>query len=170
VVLKLRAGSGAQTEVRGVHLDLRRPEEVRAAYAAVAPAAPRAGGAQVRLTPYRPGGTEVLIGARRDPELGPLLVAGVGGVWAEASPEVAIRVLPCGPEEVEGMLGEGALVRILPRARWTAPPDLRPVAEALASLARLILSVPEVAEVEVNPLRCAPDGCVALDARVLVSP
>ena len=122
----------------------------------------------MRLTPYRPGGAEVLVGARRDPELGPLLVAGVGGVRAEASPEVAIRLLPCAPEEVASMLGEGALARHLAHARGTAPPDPRKVAEALSSLARLILAVPEVAEVEVNPLRCAPDGCVALDARVLV--
>ena len=94
-------------------------------------------------------------------------MAGVGGVRAEAEARVAIRVLPCAPEEVASMLGEGALARLLAHARGTPPPDPRPVAEALSSLARLILSVPEVAEVEVNPLRCADDGCLALDARVL---
>lgn len=171
VVLKLHARAVVhKTEAGGVRLDLRHAEEVRAAYAAVAGmAAPRAGteSAQVRLTPYRPGGAEVLIGAGRDPELGPLLVAGVGGVRAEAEAQVAIRVLPCAPEEVASMLGEGALARLLAHARGTPPPDPRPVAEALSCLARLILSVPEVAEVEVNPLRCAHDGCLALDARVL---
>jgi succinyl-CoA synthetase beta subunit len=173
VVLKLHDRAVVhKTEAGGVRLDLRRAEEVRAAYSAMAGgAAPADGGrnAQVRLTPYRPGGAEVLIGARRDPELGPLLVAGVGGVQAEIQTEVAIRVLPCAPEETEAMLHEGALGRLLAHVRGTAAPDRRKVVEALSSLARLILSVPEVTEVEVNPLRCAPDGCLALDARVLLS-
>jgi acetyltransferase len=168
VVVKVHARAVVhKTDRAGVYLDLRRAEEVRAAHAEVARAA-GSEASQVRLTPYRPGGIEVLIGARRDPELGPLLVAGVGGIGAEANPEVAIRVLPCAPEEVASMLAEGPLARVLAHARGTARPDPRPVAEALSSLARLILSVPEVAEAEVNPLRCAPDGCVALDARVLV--
>ena len=78
----------------------------------------------VRLTPYRPGGVEVLVGARRDPELGPLLVVGVGGVAAETLAEVAIRTLPCAPEDI-GDAGEGALGRLLAHARGTAAPSTR---------------------------------------------
>jgi succinyl-CoA synthetase beta subunit len=53
-------------------------------------------------------------------------------------------------------------------ARGSAPVALEDVVEALAAVARVLLSVPAVADVEVNPLRCASDGVVALDARVLV--
>jgi succinyl-CoA synthetase beta subunit len=172
VVLKLHARTIVhKTEAGGVRLDLRRADEVRAAYVSVAGKASAGGAAhaQVRLTPYRRGGVEALVGARRDPELGPLLVAGVGGVRAEAEAQVAIRVLPCAPEETTAMLAEGGLARLLAHTRGRAAPDLRSVAASLGAVARLILSVPEVTEVEVNPLRCAHDGCVALDARVLVA-
>jgi acetyltransferase len=113
---------------------------------------------------------EVLVGARRDGDLGPLLVAGLGGVLAEAQGEVAVRILPCAPVEIDEMLAEGGLSRLLAHARGSAPPDVAGVAEALAALARLVLAVDAVGEVEVNPLRVAHDGCVALDARVLLVP
>jgi acetyltransferase len=169
VVLKRHAaGVVHKTESGGVHLDLRTRDDVTAAYAAVA----RAAGATapgVRLTPYRRGGIEVLIGARRDPELGPLLVVGAGGVLAEALGDVAIRTLPCPPGELRSMLEETRLPALLAGMRGAPAADVAALLAALAGLARLIAALPEVADVEVNPLRCAADGCLALDARVLVA-
>jgi acetyltransferase len=168
VVLKRHAaGLVHKTESGGVRLGLRSPEEVRAAYAAVCGSLPP--GTQVRLTPYRPGGCELLIGARRDAELGPLLVVGAGGVLAETMGDVAIRTLPCGVEELGTMLGETRVSRLLAGARGAPPADLGALLAALAGLADLILSLPTLADVVYNPLRCAADGCVALDAGVLVA-
>ena len=168
VVLKLHAASVVhKTEVGGVRLDLRRPEEVREAFAAVTrDRTPEERG--VRLTPYRPGGVLVLAGARRDPDFGPLLVVGVGGVAADAIGEVAIRTLPCPSEEWREMLQEEHLRRFLGGTRGAAPVDERALLAALGAIARLILALPQVTDVEVNPLRCDGGGCVALDARVLV--
>jgi acetyltransferase len=167
VALKVHAASILhKSDAGGVHLDLRTAEDVRRAWRNVARLARRP---EARLTPYRRGGVEAIAGARRDPEYGPVLLFGAGGVLAEILRDAALRTLPCPPEEIEEMIGSTGLAPLLAGARGTRPADLGAVARALGALARLILEVPEVADVEVNPLRCAADGAVALDARVLVS-
>jgi acetyltransferase len=125
--------------------------------------------AEVRITPFRAGGVELIVGARRDAALGPIALVGAGGVLTEIAGDVAIRTLPCGAEELEEMVSQTIAGRWLGgrggRARW----QRGPVVEILESLARLITALPEVSEVEVNPLRCDESGVVALDARVLVA-
>jgi acetyltransferase len=152
----------------GVHLDLRRAQEVHEAFEAIL--SRQAGGARgVRITPYRGGGVEVLVGARRDAELGPLLLVGAGGVLAEAMGAVAIRLIPCSETELRSMLDEAGVSRLLLRPRAGPPLDPSSIVGALRALARLLTEVPAVEEVEVNPLRCAREGNVALDARVILS-
>ena len=124
---------------------------------------------EARLTPYRRGGVEVIAGARRDPDFGPILLFGSGGVLAEAVGDVAIRTLPCAQAELEEMLEETRVAALLKGARGRPPVDRRALSLVLAGLARLILSVPEVADVEVNPLRCFADEIVALDTRALLA-
>jgi acetate---CoA ligase (ADP-forming) len=167
VVLKVHIASIVhKSEAHGVHLDLRGPDEVRRAYRGVASLAPD-GRPEVRLTPYRPGGVETIAGARRDPQHGPVLLFGAGGVLAEVARDRAIRTLPCPRAEVEEMVAETRVARLLSGVRGTAPLSPRPVVEALLGLARLLLSHPGVSDVEINPLRCGEDGVVALDARVI---
>ncbi|HEU4402163.1 MAG TPA: acetate--CoA ligase family protein [Candidatus Polarisedimenticolia bacterium] len=180
VVVKVHAeGIIHKTEVGGVHLDLRDAEEVRTAWRAVARLAPggRAGTRtaatpgrpEARLTPFRRGGIETIAGARRDPHYGPLLLFGAGGVLAEVTRDVALRTLPCPDGETDEMIEETRVGRLLHGARGAAPVDPRAVAAVLRALARLLLTLPEISDVEVNPLRCAADGVEALDARVLVT-
>jgi acetyltransferase len=170
VALKVHAASIIhKTDVGGVQLDLRGPDEVRRAYRGLGRLAPD-GKPEVRLTPFRRGGVETIAGARRDPEYGPLLLFGAGGTLAEVARDAAIRTLPCPPEEIEEMISETRVSRLLAGARGAAAADRAALTAALAALARLLLSVPEVADVEINPLRCAADGVTALDARVLVAP
>jgi acetate---CoA ligase (ADP-forming) len=167
VVLKVHEASIVhKTEVLGVRLDLRGADEVREAFGDVVKGH-RPPWPSVRLTPYRPGGAEVLAGARRHQDFGPLLVVGAGGVAAETIGEVAIRTLPCATDEIVEMLDETRLSRLL-AGRGAPPADREALVAALAALSRLILTLPQVSDVEVNPLRCDADGCVALDARVLV--
>ena len=169
VVLKIHAAAIVhKTDIGGVCLDLRSADEVRRAYDGLRPLASQ-GQPEVRLTPYFRGGVEALVGARRDPDFGPVLVFGTGGVFAEATRDIAIRTLPCAEQELEEMLAETRLGARLAGVRGTPAADVSAVAAALLALSRLILSRPEIADVEVNPLRCAPDGAVALDARVLMT-
>ncbi len=169
VVLKVHAAAVVhKTDVGGVHLDLRSAEDVQQAYDAVG----RSMGdalPEVRLTPFRRGGVEAIVGARRDSQFGPILLFGTGGVLAESAGDSAIRTIPCPREELRAMIAETRVGWRLGGARGSQPVALEGVVEALAAVAQLLLEVPAVADVEVNPLRCASDGVVALDARVLVS-
>jgi acyl-CoA synthetase (NDP forming) len=169
VVLKIHeAAIVHKTELGGVHLDLRSVDEVRRAYDAVSHLVSH-GRPEVRLAPYRRGGVEAIVGARRDGQFGPILLFGTGGVLAESAGDSAIRTLPCSKEELRSLIAETRVGSRLLGSRGSAPVDLEAVVGALAAVGRLLLSVPAVADVEVNPLRCASDGIVALDARVLVA-
>jgi acetyltransferase len=170
VALKVHAAEIVhKSDVGGVHLELRTEDDVRQAFEAAALAARTAGAApEVRLTPMRRGGIEALVGARRDPQLGPFLAFGAGGLHAESRRDVALRLLPCEGEERRAMLEETSLGRALAASRGGAV-DPAALDAVLAGVAQLLAACPEVSDVEINPLRCAPDGVVALDARVLLS-
>ncbi len=164
VVLKAHAAALVhKTDAGGVHLDLRTPEEVRRAFAAVA-----ALGAEARITPFRRGGIEALVGARRDAQFGPILLFGAGGVLAEVARDSSLRTLPCAESELAAMLDSTRVGQAFARPRGGEAIAVAPVLGVLRSLARLIGSLPEVEDVEINPLRCSAEGAVALDARVLV--
>ncbi len=164
VVLKAHAPDLVhKSDAGGVHLDLRTAEDVRAAFARVGALAPEA-----RVTPFRRGGVEALLGARRDAQFGPILLFGAGGVTAEVVADTTLRTVPCSEAECGAMIASTRLARLLDRPRGGAPIPHAPVVAALRALGRLIAAVPEIEDVEINPLSCGPDGAVALDARVLV--
>ena len=170
VVLKIHEAAVVhKTDVSGVHLDLRSADEVCRAYEDVARLVP-GGHPEVRLTPFRRGGMEAIVGARRDGQFGPIVLFGTGGVLAESVGDSAIRTLPCSRDELRSLVAETRAGSRLDGFRGGPPVAIEGVLGVLDAVGRLLLSVPGVADVEVNPLRCAPDGIVALDARVLVAP
>lgn len=172
VVLKVHAAALVhKSDVGGVHLDLQGEDDVRRAFESAAATA-RASGAspEVRLTPMRSGGLEALVGARRDPQLGPCAVFGAGGVLAESLRDAAACLLPCDAGELRATIAATAFGRALEAARGGAGACLPALQAALGGVAALLLALPEVSDVEVNPLRCARDGVTALDARVLLAP
>lgn len=168
VVLKIHSERVIhKSDAGGVHLDLRDADQVRDAYRALLRLAAE-GHPEARLTPFMPGGIEVILGARRDPQYGPIVLFGAGGTFAEIARDRAIRSLPCPEVELEEMLAQTRAGRLLDGVRGAPPVDRRAVVRAIAGVARLLLSIPEIQDVEVNPLRCVPEGAIALDTRVLV--
>ncbi len=110
-------------------------------------------------------GIEVICGMRRDPLFGPVVLLGAGGTMTEVMHDVACRVVPVAPEDLDEMLDECAVGRLL-RATGADATGLKGVVRALAELA---VGEPRVAEVDVNPLFVAPDGTVrAADALVVL--
>ena len=112
-------------------------------------------------------GVELIVGARRDPEWGPVLMVGLGGVWIEALKDV--RLIPANATESDiaaeiGQLKGAALLRGL---RGSAPVDIAAIARSVAQLGQVMLSCPEVVEIDINPLVAHPDRVVALDALVV---
>jgi acetyltransferase len=115
-----------------------------------------------------PAGQEVIVGVKRDPQFGPLVMFGSGGVEVEGLKDVAFALAPLLPSEAEWLLQRTWAGRKLAGFRSIPPADREAVLEILQRLAQLAFDLPEIAEIEINPLRAlAPgQGAVALDVRV----
>ncbi len=156
-----------KTEAGGVVLGVRGPEAVREAFDAIRARTPGLEG--VLVSPMLPEPVaEVLVGARRDPGLGPVLTLGAGGVAVELLHDVVHRVLPVGPGEVPSMARALRTSALLLGHRGAPPADLSALEAAAAGVARCLAEVTVVTDVEVNPLFLYPEGARAVDARVLL--
>ncbi|QRP43042.1 acetate--CoA ligase family protein [Amycolatopsis sp. FDAARGOS 1241] len=115
-------------------------------------------------------GVDLVLGARRDPVFGPVLLLGLGGTAAEALADVAIRLAPLTADEAAEMPAELAGHVLL--EGWRGGPVLDPAAlgRTAARLGDLLVANPDLDEIEVNPLRLTPDGLLALDAVVVTRP
>ena len=114
-------------------------------------------------------GFELLVGARRDPRFGPLVLVGAGGIHAELLRDTAVALAPIDAAGGEALLRSLAAAPFLTGTRDRPPLDLAAAAEAVAALSRFAAAHPEVAEVEVNPLLVRRDGAVGLDARIVLA-
>jgi succinyl-CoA synthetase beta subunit len=112
-----------------------------------------------------PAGKELLLGGLRDPQFGPLVMVGWGGLYVEVLADTAARLAPVSPDEARTMLSELKLAPLLHGIRGEAPVDMSSLAAAVSSFSHLLVDVPELQEVEVNPLVTGPGGVLAVDAR-----
>ncbi len=163
-----------KSDVGGVVIGLHGDDEIRAAYARVAAAAVSTTGAiagdpagEVLVTAMRNGGVEVLAGVTVDPNFGPVLAVGLGGVLVEVLSDVSLRVLPVGADEVARMLGELRGLPLLTGARGAAPADLDALAKVIAGIADVAVALPGLQALEVNPLWVSGDQIEALDVLVV---
>jgi len=116
-------------------------------------------------------GVELLAGAYRDPQFGPVVTVGLGGVFAEALGDVAVRVAPVGVADALAMLRELRSAAVLAGTRAGGTPVAPgPVASALVALSGLLERHPRVVEAEVNPLVATAAGAAAVDALVVLGP
>ncbi|MDT8340646.1 MAG: acetate--CoA ligase family protein [Longimicrobiales bacterium] len=124
----------------------------------------------VLISPMQPPPlVELLVGACRDPDVGPVLSMGAGGVWVEALADVAHRVLPVDDAAVRAQLQELRVAGMLAGGRGRPRADVEAVVRAARAVARCLLENPDVAEVEVNPLFVHASGAVPVDARVYLT-
>ena len=126
----------------------------------------------VLVTPMLPTPTaELLAGAYRDPQLGPMLTLGSGGTRVEILRDVAHRVLPIRPRDVEMMIGELRVrTQLVNKGRDRPPVSLAGIILAAGAVARCLMTSPDIAEVEVNPLFAYHDRAVPADARIILAP
>jgi len=158
-----------------VALNLDSPEKVCEAYRAllerVSAALPAVESRGVLLQPFLAGGQEVIVGMVRDAQFGPLVMFGSGGVEVEAIGDVAFELTPLSRAEAESMLNSTWAGRRLRGYRNMPPADRAAVAEVILRVGYLAEVLPEVEEIEVNPLRALPvpdGGALALDVRLRV--
>jgi acyl-CoA synthetase (NDP forming) len=115
-------------------------------------------------------GRELLLGVVRDPQFGPLVVVGFGGIYVEVLRDTAMRLAPLTPSEALAMLDELRMAPVLRGVRGEPPLDRAALAEVIVRFARLGVDVPELAEIELNPLIASPTGAIAVDARARLDP
>jgi acetate---CoA ligase (ADP-forming) len=121
------------------------------------------------VQPFVRGGTELLAGAMQDPVFGPLVAFGPGGVLAELIGEACFRLAPLSDLDAEELVRAGKAGRLVAGFRDARPADADALVDLLLRLSRLADDLPEVAELDLNPVLALPDGCFAVDARVRVA-
>jgi acyl-CoA synthetase (NDP forming) len=124
----------------------------------------------VLVQPMITGGQELILGGRQDPNFGPVVLIGLGGIFVEVFEEAALRVAPITHKEAYEMIDELRGAPILKGARGHKPSDIGAVIEALLRLSQLLIDFPEIRELDINPLRVFQEnnGCRALDARIMI--
>jgi len=164
-----------KTDIGGVKLNLLSASDVRDAFDLI----------MYRATRYMPnaeiwgclvqqqvaGGREVILGMSRDPQFGPLLLFGLGGVYVEALKDVTFRVAPIGRRAALEMMQEIRAYTLLRGVRGEKPADLEAVADIMLRLSQLVSDFPEIVELDVNPLKVFDQGrgALALDIRLVLA-
>jgi len=159
-----------KTDVGGVAVDLRSPDAVREAAmrmrTAVARARPDAAIEGFLVQPMAPaGGLELLVGLVRDPQFGPVVVVGAGGIYVEVLDDTAMRLAPVGVAEARRMLMELRMAPALTGTRGRPAVALDALADVVARLSALAVALPALGELEINPLVATPDGATGIDVR-----
>jgi len=117
------------------------------------------------------GGKEVILGMSRDPQFGPLLMFGLGGIYVEVLKDVAFRIAPIDSQEAEEMVREIRAFPLLQGVRGEVPVDIDAIVNNLLRLSQLATDCPEIMEMDINPLVVFPEGkgAMAIDARLTIS-
>lgn len=161
-----------KTDVGGVALDLESEDEIIDAYQAIRrscrQALPSARLEGVEVSAMIKGGAEFILGARRDPVFGPIVMFGLGGVYVELIKDVTFRAAPPGQLEIIRMIEETRAHRLLAGFRGEDPLDQPAVVRAIGQLSRLVISCPRIADVEINPLAVFSTGATAVDVRIML--
>jgi acyl-CoA synthetase (NDP forming) len=148
-----------------VRLGLTTPDEVRTAYDEMSARLDGdMGGAVVQ--PMTAPGVETAIGVVSDPQFGPLLMFGLGGVASDLLADRAFRLLPVSAEDAAGMVRSLRASPLLFGYRGSPPCDVGAIEEMLLRIARLADDVPEIVELDLNPVVATADGAVAVDVKV----
>jgi acyl-CoA synthetase (NDP forming) len=173
-VLKVVSGDIAhKSDVGGVELGLSNGDDVRAAYerimAAVKAAAPKANVDGVSVQQMADPGTEVIIGTTTDPQFGPVLAFGLGGIMVEVLKDVAFRIVPLEPRDAKQIVREIKGYPVLEGVRGQAGADVDALESMILQVSSFAEEHPEVAELDLNPVLAYPDGAIAVDARVVLA-
>ncbi len=161
-----------KSDIGGVKLNLASAQEVEAAFdaiiAATRKAEPQAAIDGVSVQPMAKPGVEVIIGATTDPQFGPTLMFGLGGVHVEVLKDVAFRLAPLAPRDAQEMLQEIKGLPLLQGHRGQAPVSLDALGKTLIQVSLLLETHPDIKELDLNPIFAYADGCLAVDARIVL--
>jgi acetyltransferase len=164
-----------KTDVGGVKVGLSNAEDVRDAFELMmyraqryVPEARLWGCLVQEMVPA--GGLEVLVGMNRDPQFGPLITFGLGGIYVETLKDVTFRVAPLSKEEARDMMNEIRAHALLDGVRGMPPADKEAIVDTLLRIGQLVLDFPEIVELDINPLMVYEEnqGAIAIDMRLIM--
>jgi acyl-CoA synthetase (NDP forming) len=174
VVLKVVSPDIAhKSDVGGVKLNLKDKEAVAAAYDEIVANSKKAVAdariAGVAVQHMAPQGTEVIVGMTTDPQFGPVLMFGLGGIMVEVLKDVSFRLVPLADKDADQMINEIKGRPVLEGVRGQPASDIKALKNTILKVSEFVEKHPEVRELDLNPVFAYPDGALAVDARIVIS-
>jgi acetyltransferase len=115
-------------------------------------------------------GVEVVVGGLRNAQFGPVVMVGFGGIYVEVFKDVSFRLAPLDREEAMRQVKETKVYKLLQGVRGEPSCDIEALCNVIVSAGQMISSVPQISEIDFNPVFCYPDGCKVVDARLVLEP
>ena len=161
-----------KSDVGGVMVDLKDASSVRNAYNQILNNVKKHD-AKARITgiliqEMAPSSTEVIVGAIKDPQFGPAVMFGLGGIFVEVLKDVTFRIAPITEDEACEMMSEVKAYPLLKGYRNTPPADLEAIAKILLNTSRLVTDHSEIKELDLNPIMVYEKGAKTVDARIIL--
>ena len=153
-----------KTDVGGVRLDLRGPDEVRAAFAAIAAIT-----GSVLVQAMAPPGPELIVGSTRDEKAGAVVMLGVGGVMSGLIGDRSLKITPLTDADADAMIGSLRARALFDGFRGFAPIDRAAVRDLVLRISRMVSDYPQIAELDLNPVICDGSRLTIVDAKVRIS-
>ena len=173
VVLKIASPDVVhKTDSGGVKLGLKNASEVKKAYddilKSVKKKYPRALIHGISVQKMVPPGTEVIIGTSKDPQFGPVIMFGLGGVFVEVLKDVSFRIIPVGRRDAQEMIQETKGFPLLQGFRGKEPANISALVGMILKISKWINENPQIREMELNPVLAYKDKALAVDARIVL--
>jgi acetyl-CoA synthetase (ADP-forming) len=173
VVLKITSPDVVhKTDSGGVKLGLKNASEVKKAYddilKSVKKKYPRALIHGISVQKMVPPGTEVIIGTSKDPQFGPVIMFGLGGVFVEVLKDVSFRVIPVGRRDAQEMIQEIKGFPLLRGFRGKEPANISALVGMILKISKWINENPQIREMELNPVLAYKDKALPVDARIIL--
>lgn len=161
-----------KTDAGGVKVNLKTKDEVKTAYNQILENAKKYK-ADARITgvlvqEMAPQATEVIIGSIKDPQFGPTLMFGLGGIFVELLKDVTFRIAPITEQEAAEMIVGVRAYPLLNGYRNTPPADVKALVNTLLAVSKLITDHPEIKEMDLNPVMAYEKGSKTVDARIIL--
>lgn len=161
-----------KSDVGGVVLDLKSAPDVENAYekiiANVKKHKPDAKIVGVLVQEMAPSSTEIIVGATKDPQFGPALMFGLGGIFVEVLKDVTFRIAPITESDAREMITEVKAYPILKGYRGQPAADVDAIVEILMNTSRLVMDHQEIKELDLNPIMVYEKGAKTVDARIII--
>ncbi|MHA1740345.1 MAG: acetate--CoA ligase family protein [Candidatus Heimdallarchaeota archaeon] len=159
-----------KSDAGGVVVGPKNKEEVKAAFEKImVNAKAYKADANIRgifVTYMVPKGTELIVGVSRDPTFGPVIMFGLGGIYVEILKDVVFRMTPVSKDEARTMVDSIKTKELLYGARGEEPRDINGIVDTIYKISQLVDQVPDIQELDINPLFSFPDSTKAVDARI----